>query len=109
MSGATTGAVATVCGTRIEAAADDDRTRTILLSDLHLGRDGGAPLAAFEDVLEDARREPERTRVLILGDLFEFYATDAQLAEPDWSAIPAAMPTGTHIAHVWRQAPMCFE
>ncbi|MBK8978148.1 MAG: UDP-2,3-diacylglucosamine diphosphatase [Planctomycetes bacterium] len=86
-----------VLGTRIETARDDDRPRTILLSDLHVPRAGGAVLGWLERVLADAAAEPARTRVLILGDLFEFYATDAQLRLDGWGRMVAALAACTGV------------
>lgn len=78
-------------GTRIEPAGDDDRERTILLSDLHVSSAGGAPLEALAAVLADARAGAAGTRVLVLGDLFDVYATSAQLRMPRWDELTALL------------------
>ena len=69
----------TVLGTRIEDARDDDRPVTVLLSDLHVKLEGGTALELLRDVLQRAARRPLITRVLILGDLFEFLTGPRQL------------------------------
>jgi UDP-2,3-diacylglucosamine hydrolase len=74
-----------VLGTRVYDAVDDDRERTILLSDLHVGPGSEQPLANLRAVLDRAARdEPLRTRVLILGDLFDLFVSPVQLREPGW-------------------------
>ncbi len=80
-----------VAGTEIADAIDDDRTRTILVSDLHVPRDGGDVAAAFATVCAEARREPDRTRLLVLGDLFEFYLSVRQLELGAWADVAAAI------------------
>lgn len=90
-----------VLGSRVHLAEDDDRARTVLLSDLHLSdrhcaevrddhRDAD-PLRWFEAVLAATAERAMETRVLILGDLYEFYATDAQLRLPGWRRVAAAI------------------
>lgn len=69
-----------VLGTQIEDARDDDRPLTILLSDLHVKIGGGAALDLLRVVLRRAAARPTTTRVLILGDLFEFLTGPRQLA-----------------------------
>ena len=81
----------TVAGTRIQRASDDDRERTLLISDLHVPRDGGAVLSDFEAVLADARARAAQTRVLVLGDLFEFLVGHKQLSLGKWADTVAAL------------------
>lgn len=78
-----------ICGTRVEAAADDDRTRALILSDLHVQSSGDAPHAQLRRVLADAAGDASATRVLILGDLFDAYATPRQLAVGVWRDVAA--------------------
>ncbi len=88
-------------GTRIEAAEDDARARTILVSDLHIGRDGLAVLKDFERLLNRAVERALETRVLVLGDLFEFYVGPGQLRLGEWgrvtSAIAGAVQAGVSV------------
>lgn len=62
----------TVVGTPVEMASDDDRSCTILLSDLHIPEGGGPAKDLFCSLL-DSIRDPEHTRVVVLGDLFDAY------------------------------------
>jgi len=79
-------------GTSIHDAADDDRPRTVLLSDLHAGPGAAETLAHLAEVLARASaREPGQTRVVILGDLFDLYVAPAQLREPGWREVVAAL------------------
>lgn len=78
----------TILGTRVHGAVDDDRERTILLSDLHVGPGSDLPLANLRAVLRRAvQGAPSRTRVLILGDLFDLYVSPVQLREPGWREV----------------------
>jgi len=70
---------AAVLGTPLETARDDDLPRTVLLSDLHIDIDGGSPLDQLRAVLSAARARADETRVLILGDLFEYWTGPRQL------------------------------
>jgi UDP-2,3-diacylglucosamine hydrolase len=67
-----------VLGTPIEDANDDDRARTVLVSDLHVPLAGGEVLAMLERLLQ-LEREPARTRLLVLGDLFDAFIGHKQL------------------------------
>jgi UDP-2,3-diacylglucosamine hydrolase len=84
-----------VCGTRIEAAADDARARTLLLSDLHVTAPGDAPACDLERVLADAERQAAATRVLILGDLFDAFVTPRQLRVGIWAQVAARLARAT--------------
>ncbi|MGA0868238.1 MAG: UDP-2,3-diacylglucosamine diphosphatase [Planctomycetota bacterium] len=85
-----------ILGTRVFDAHDDERTRTILLSDLHAGPGAAPVLAHLRAVLERAAAgEPRRTRVLILGDLFDLYVAPAQLSAPGWSEVVSALRRAT--------------
>lgn len=68
-----------VLGTPLELARDDDRPRTVLLSDLHIDLDGGPPLDRLRQLLGESAARAEETRVLILGDLFEYLTGPRQL------------------------------
>ncbi len=76
-----------VLGTRLESATDDDRSVTVLLSDLHVPRTGGAALDDLRTVLARARVAAEDTRVVIAGDLFEVYTHKAQLRMGAWAQL----------------------
>jgi len=69
-----------VAGTDIYAAQDDDRSRSILFSDLHISDLDSAVFVNFRRLLEDAAGAAQDSRVLILGDLFEFWIGPRQLA-----------------------------
>ncbi len=73
-----------VLGTEIEVATDDDRDRTILVSDLHLGPGRPEVTARFEQVMKAAAERPAATRVLILGDLFDVWVNSGQMRVPPW-------------------------
>jgi UDP-2,3-diacylglucosamine hydrolase len=77
--------------TPIAAARDDDRTHTWILSDLHVDEDSYEVANAFARVLESAARHGSAARVLILGDLFEFYATPRQLDHGAWRTLRDAL------------------
>lgn len=68
-----------VAGTDIYAAKDDDRSRSILFSDLHISDLDSAVFVNFRRLLEDAAGAAQDSRVLILGDLFEFWIGPRQL------------------------------
>lgn len=68
----------TVAGTSIQPAADDDRWRTMVISDLHIPDTGGEVLEKFEAVLEDARTAAPDTRLIVAGDLFEAFVGPKQ-------------------------------
>jgi UDP-2,3-diacylglucosamine hydrolase len=78
---------ARVAGVRVATASDDDRPRTFVLSDLHVTEAGGEPLAWLDELLARAQAEPARTRVLILGDLFDAYVGPRQLRVGAWRAL----------------------
>lgn len=69
-----------VAGTDIHVARDDDRRRCILFSDLHIGDLDSAVFVNFRRLLEDTARAALESRVIILGDLFEFWIGPRQLA-----------------------------
>ncbi len=87
--------VATVCGTRIVAATDDDRRRTMLVSDLHVPVHGDAVLDDFLLLLAQARQAPSTTRLLILGDLFESVVNERQLVAGTWPRLLAGLRATT--------------
>ena len=62
-----------VAGTRVETATDDDRWRTLLISDLHIPTSGGEVLEQFGEVLADASTAASDTRLVVLGDMFEAF------------------------------------
>jgi UDP-2,3-diacylglucosamine hydrolase len=79
-------------GTSVHEALDDDRTHTILLSDLHVGPGAAQTLEDLRAVLRRASgADASRTRVVILGDLFDLYVAPAQLREPGWREVVAAL------------------
>lgn len=80
-----------LCGTRLFAAADDDRAVAFLLSDLHVPQDGGQVLAALQTVLDAAAPHGEAARVLLLGDLFDSYVGRRQLQVGVWREVAARL------------------
>lgn len=75
-----------VLGTRIEplrAAAE----RALLVSDLHIGSDGGAPLQNLRHAV--AAAAAERAALLVLGDLFDSYVARAQVRHGVWREVAA--------------------
>lgn len=73
-----------VLGTRIEplrAAAE----RALLVSDLHIGSDGGAALAHLRWAIEAAAAQ--RASLLVLGDLFDSYVSRAQVRHGVWREV----------------------
>lgn len=81
-----------VLGTPVFDAEDDERTRTLILSDLHVPMDGGRALDMLREVLADAAtHEPESTRVFILGDLFDVFVGPKQLRVGGWREVCEAL------------------
>jgi UDP-2,3-diacylglucosamine hydrolase len=76
-----------VCGTRVYRAADDDREHTYLVSDLHVPMAGGDVLASFERLLVLVRRQAERTRLVVLGDLLAGIVNERQLRAVGWEQL----------------------
>lgn len=76
-----------VAGTSIETAIDDDRWRTLLISDLHIPAHGGEVLEQFRAVLEDARTAAPETRLVVLGDLFEAFVGHKQARVGVWKQV----------------------
>lgn len=72
-----------VAGTAIEDAVDDDRRRTVLISDLHIGAPGPV-LDRFEQVLEDAGRDGSDCRLVVLGDMFDAFVGPKQARVGVW-------------------------
>jgi len=87
--------VATVCGTQVWPATDDDRLRTFLLSDLHVPMQGGDALDALLALLAEARADARRTRVLVLGDLLEGIVNERQLALHAWPELVDGLRAAT--------------
>lgn len=69
-----------VLGSPVERACDDERSRTILVSDLHVPMEGGAVLGRLRTLLQEASRGASHTRLLVLGDLFEYLVGPRHLA-----------------------------
>ncbi len=72
-----------IAGTPIETALDDDRERTILVSDLHIPSDGGRVFEMFRQLLADASATPS-TRLIVLGDMFDVYTGPKQARVGVW-------------------------
>ncbi len=73
-----------VLGTRIEplrAVAE----RALLVSDLHIGSDGGAALAHLRWAI--AAAAAQRATLLVLGDLFDSYVSRAQVRHGVWREV----------------------
>jgi UDP-2,3-diacylglucosamine hydrolase len=71
----------------VAEAADDDRERTWLLSDLHVKAGGGEVLDDLGNLLGRAAGHGSQARVLILGDLFDSYVGCGQLATGAWAEL----------------------
>ncbi|MGE0145624.1 MAG: UDP-2,3-diacylglucosamine diphosphatase [Planctomycetota bacterium] len=80
-----------VLGTRLFAARGDERERTVLVSDLHLPAVRSAVHDWFEELLARAREQAAKTRILILGDLFDVWVNDRQRTLPAWDRTIAAL------------------
>ncbi len=76
-----------VFGTPVWSALDDDRPEAWLLSDLHVGVDGGAVLENLGAVLTAAAAAGPAARVLLLGDLFDSYVGARQLQVGVWRSV----------------------
>jgi len=76
-----------VAGTPIQTAADDDRWRTLIISDLHIPATGGEVLEKFSAVLEDARTAAPETRLLVGGDMFEAFVGPKQARVGVWKQV----------------------
>ncbi|MCB9868691.1 MAG: UDP-2,3-diacylglucosamine diphosphatase [Planctomycetes bacterium] len=72
-----------VLGTRIERAVDDDRARTVLVSDLHIPDYGGDAAECFFRLIARATAA-QSTRVVVLGDLFDAYVGPKMLRVGIW-------------------------
>ena len=79
-----------VVGTLVESARDDDRPRTVLVSDLHIPEDGGRAKDMFFDLLS-AIEDPAEARLIVLGDLFDFYTGPKQNAVGVWREVAQAL------------------
>lgn len=79
--------VAHVLGTPVFAAGDDDRDRALLVSDLHVPDGGGAVVERLAAVLALATAAARRSRVFLLGDLFDSYVSPAQLRVGVWREV----------------------
>ncbi|MHC4513147.1 MAG: UDP-2,3-diacylglucosamine diphosphatase [Planctomycetota bacterium] len=94
-----------VAGTRIETATDDDRWRTLLISDLHIPATGGEVLEQFRAVLEDARTAPPETRLVVLGDMFEAFVGPKQARVGVWKQVcellRETVEAGVSISLLW--------
>lgn len=82
---------ATVAGTVLERASDDDRACTLIVSDLHIPGDGGQVLAWFEELLVQAGERGSNCRLLVLGDMFDAYIGPKQAAVGAWRQVVAAL------------------
>ena len=97
--------VASVCGTPLFALPDVGADEQLLLiSDLHLGPDTAAATAAFGAALQWARTTGVR-RVLVLGDLFDFWVGSKQIQVPGFAAavaqLRAAVAAGLELTLLW--------
>ena len=79
-----------VVGTLVESAQDDDRLRTILISDLHIPEGGGPAHVMFCELLS-AVEDPAQTRLIVLGDLFDFYTGPRQNEVGVWREVAQAL------------------
>ena len=88
-----------VLGTQIEVLAESGRSRTIIVSDLHLPGVAGPVHDWFEALLESTHASASRTRLIVLGDLFDAWVSDAQLRMPVFARVVAAL-AATRLAGV---------
>lgn len=80
-----------ILGTRVYPCDDDHRARSVLLSDLHIAREGRFALDALGTLCARIVDDPADTRVLILGDLFDVWVTDAQVRVAQWDRVVALL------------------
>jgi len=73
-----------ILGTRVFRVEVSDPEEVTLVSDLHLVPDDRAKIAAF-DALVASR--PAGSKLLVLGDLFEFWTGRSQLRVPAWRGL----------------------
>ncbi len=78
-------------GTPLQAARDDDRPRTLIVSDLHVPHEGGRVMDSLRQLLADAAAQAEHTRVLILGDLFDYLTCPKHLTFGAYRDVVAAL------------------
>jgi len=83
--------VTTVLGTEIRAGAPAERA--VLISDLHVGADGGAVMQALDAAIERARETADA--LFILGDLFDSYVCRAQIRVGIWRDVAARLAAAT--------------
>lgn len=74
-----------VLGTAIRSGAD--ATRAVMISDLHVGDDGGAVLGALEAAVDHALARADA--LFVLGDLFDSYVSRAQVRVGVWRDVAA--------------------
>lgn len=84
---------AALFGSRLHADDGPVDGPAILVSDLHVPSDGGAVVVALDAVLAAAAER--RARLLVLGDLFDSYASRAQVRTGIWGAIAARFAAAT--------------
>lgn len=80
-----------VLGTQIEAGAKAERA--VLISDLHVGTDGGAVLRSLDAALAVARDSADA--LFVLGDLFDSYVCRAQIRVGIWREVAARFRVAT--------------
>ena len=81
-----------VAGTAVFDARDDDRARALIVSDLHVDREGGDVITGFESVCRIAAEDrPVDTRLIVLGDLFEVFVSMGQIGLGAWRRVADAI------------------
>lgn len=78
-------------GSKIVAGAPADRA--VLISDLHVGADGGRVLDALDAAIEVARKQADA--LLVLGDLFDSYVCRGQIHVGVWRDVAARFRVAT--------------
>ncbi|MEY4672494.1 MAG: UDP-2,3-diacylglucosamine hydrolase [Planctomycetota bacterium] len=73
--------------TEFSDAAGDERDLHYLVSDLHVPVGGGTVLRRLESLLTAVREGGTRARLFVLGDLFDFYVSPAQIRVDVWRRV----------------------
>ncbi len=80
-----------VLGTPIETAHDDARPRTFVASDLHIPEQGGRAFDGLKSLLAVAAEDAAATRVLLLGDVYDWFVGIRQLRIGRFGEVADAM------------------
>jgi len=83
--------VTSILGTTIRDGAPAERA--VLISDLHVGTDGGPVLAALDAAIAVAQKSD--SALFVLGDLFDSYVCRAQIRVGVWRDVAARLAAAT--------------